>query len=225
MTLGTVTLEYDASTTAQDIYLNQPLSSTLAAGESTTFLVIVEPQTAGLHTAVVNIPNNDADENPFRIAVQGTGGPSLTVTTNGKYAKVTSNPGVISCGDQLLSCKEAFALNESVTLSIVPDAGASISSTWGGDCQGNTGNTCALVLDSNKSVSADFVCDNLVLSESVINEKTWGCTSINTGAGFLVSAPVSGITNKAILQATDFVVLGNETRVAPGGVLRVIVTP
>ncbi len=47
--------------------------STVAVGGSTTFTVRFDPSVAGLRTATLSLPNDDADENPFTFAVQGAG--------------------------------------------------------------------------------------------------------------------------------------------------------
>ena len=49
------------------------LSASVAAGSSTTFRLIFDPATAGIRTGVVSIASDDADQNPFTFAVQGTG--------------------------------------------------------------------------------------------------------------------------------------------------------
>ena len=38
-----------------------------------SFTITFTPQAAGLRQAVVIIANNDADENPYTFAIQGTG--------------------------------------------------------------------------------------------------------------------------------------------------------
>lgn len=57
-------------------------ATTLAPGASTTFTVTFSPTAGGTRGAVVNIVSNDADENPFRINVVGTGlAPEIAVFT------------------------------------------------------------------------------------------------------------------------------------------------
>lgn len=48
-------------------------STTLAAGASTTFSVTFRPVMAGVRGALLEITSNDADENPFHLALTGTG--------------------------------------------------------------------------------------------------------------------------------------------------------
>ena len=45
----------------------------LAPGESTQIVVRFDPVSAGVHTATIVIPSNDADENPYRFTVRGVG--------------------------------------------------------------------------------------------------------------------------------------------------------
>ena len=228
LNLGTITLDYpvSGSTTNQDIYLNLPASSVLAVGESTSFLVIVAPKSVGLHSAIVNIPSNDSDENPFRIKVQGTGGPGLTVVMTGKYGTVSSGDGGISCSETIVNCHQAYDLGEQVMLQVVPDAGATLSPiTWGGDCSGAVGNSCDLVMDDGRNVTADFTCMNLKLDAIVVGSNSWDCTALETITGFWVPGPAAGITNEAVLKAADHIVLGKGTKVLKGGVLRVVIVP
>ncbi len=49
------------------------MSSVLAPGASTSFSVTFAPTAIGARSAAIHIANNDADENPFDIALSGTG--------------------------------------------------------------------------------------------------------------------------------------------------------
>ncbi len=53
--------------------VTQPASTSLVPNTSATFTVAFRPGAAGARSAVVRIASNDADENPFRITVRGTG--------------------------------------------------------------------------------------------------------------------------------------------------------
>lgn len=52
--------------------LTQPAGQVPADG-FVSFTIAFTPQAAGLRQAVVSIANNDADENPYTFAIQGTG--------------------------------------------------------------------------------------------------------------------------------------------------------
>ena len=59
-------------TNADDFSVAQPGSTSIAAGESTTFDVTFDPSAAGLRTATVDIASDDGDENPYDFAIQGS---------------------------------------------------------------------------------------------------------------------------------------------------------
>lgn len=70
LTIGTIT---NSNTTDYTVSgLSSP--SPIAIGSSTTFTITFDPQTAGTKTATISIVTNDANENPFRINVTGSGG-------------------------------------------------------------------------------------------------------------------------------------------------------
>jgi hypothetical protein len=51
-----------------------PATSTVASGGgTTTFVVRFDPSAVGLRSATISIANDDADENPYNFAIQGTG--------------------------------------------------------------------------------------------------------------------------------------------------------
>ena len=67
LTLGTVEITGDDGFTVV-----QPIGP-VAAGSSVTMNITFSPTVTGLQTATVSIPNNDSDENPFTLEIQGTG--------------------------------------------------------------------------------------------------------------------------------------------------------
>jgi hypothetical protein len=76
---------------------------------------------------------------------------ALAVTTGGGgKGTVTSSPVGIDCGG---ACKANFLGGTNVILSAVPDSGSTFSG-WGGSCSG--AGTCALTMNSDASVSANF---------------------------------------------------------------------
>ena len=69
----------------------QPVSP-VAAGGTTTFWVKFDPAAAGLRTATLTIPNNDADEGNYTIALQGMGlVPVLSISK--AVSDATPDPG------------------------------------------------------------------------------------------------------------------------------------
>ncbi len=67
--------------------VQQPASVVAANGGTTTFKVQFAPNSSGLHTATIQIANNDANENPYDFVIQGTGlvqtVPEIDVLGNG----------------------------------------------------------------------------------------------------------------------------------------------
>jgi hypothetical protein len=60
------------------------MSSSVAAGSSTSFKVVFDPAVAGTRTGIVHIASDDTDMNPFTFAVQGTGQkPVMAILGNG----------------------------------------------------------------------------------------------------------------------------------------------
>ncbi len=73
-------------------------AATVSAGTSTTFSVRFDPSADGVRTGTVQIPNDDADENPYTFAIQGTGdgiGPTVASVTPSvsQISDATVGPG------------------------------------------------------------------------------------------------------------------------------------
>jgi len=68
------------------------MSAILAPGASTSFTVTFTPSTDGLHEAALHIASNDADENPFDLAVIGLGQASVQPVQEA-YLKASNTDG------------------------------------------------------------------------------------------------------------------------------------
>ncbi|MFH1111934.1 MAG: hypothetical protein V1712_02590 [Patescibacteria group bacterium] len=90
---------------------------------------------------------------------------------------VSSQPPGIYCGDD---CNESYGAGVPVTLTVSNYQGESVFVGWSGACTG-TSTTCNLVMDSNKSVTANFAL------EYALHVETYGA-----GYGTITSNP-SGI--------------------------------
>ena len=89
LTLGTITKDgMDPSVFA----VSTPGAATLAPGENTSFTITFDPPAAGPRSATIHIPNNDADENTFDIAVTGRRLTSLE-SWRLQYFNTTKNSG------------------------------------------------------------------------------------------------------------------------------------
>jgi hypothetical protein len=62
---------------AGDFQITHQPTATVDSGGAVTFEIVFKPSAAGLRQATISIANDDADENPYTFAIQGTG---LTVT-------------------------------------------------------------------------------------------------------------------------------------------------
>ncbi|GEM_PF-1950116 len=82
---------------SDDFWVVAQPAGQVAAGESVSFTVAFTPQAAGLCQTTVRIGNDDADENPYTFAIQGTG----TVTPTAPEIDVRGNGVSIPCGDNL----------------------------------------------------------------------------------------------------------------------------
>ncbi len=70
--LAGLAITLDGNNTA-DFIVGGNIANSLAAGASASFTVIFRPTSSGTRSAVVRITSNDADENPFDIALSGNG--------------------------------------------------------------------------------------------------------------------------------------------------------
>lgn len=149
---------------AGDFSVTAAPSATIAASGSTTFQVRFAPSAIGLRTATVSIANNDAANNPYTFAIQGTGVNSNTsdivedntfgYTSNIPYASFQGSPAATGNAvasfrfvirDGGASAPDADALGtelNTLTLQVANIANIRSASLYGGPAQttliGNT---------------------------------------------------------------------------------------
>lgn len=70
LTLGAARL---SGTAVSHFRIATQVPATVAAGRSASFSVVYDPSAVGTHAAVVSVPNNDADENPYDFVISGSG--------------------------------------------------------------------------------------------------------------------------------------------------------
>ena len=70
LTIGSITF---SGTNAADFSVTSAPAATVSSSGSTSFIVTFDPSGSGTRTAVISIPNNDSDENPYTFALQGSG--------------------------------------------------------------------------------------------------------------------------------------------------------
>ncbi len=85
-------------TEAAEFTVSSLNTTTLAAGNTTTFTVMFTPAAIGLRTAAIHIASNDADENPFDIKLEGSGDPNSppTIMAQAGVARAPGSPASIS---------------------------------------------------------------------------------------------------------------------------------
>ncbi len=94
--LGTADLLVAPSLASSDFYLSLLPAAVVAPGASTTLEVTFDPVAVGVRTATLVIANNDSDENPVNISLQGTGlaaAPSVTTPTSALITGATATLG------------------------------------------------------------------------------------------------------------------------------------
>jgi hypothetical protein len=70
LNIGTITF---SGANAAEFSVTTAPASPVGAFSNTTFVVTFAPTAVGTRTATISIPNNDANENPYTFAIQGTG--------------------------------------------------------------------------------------------------------------------------------------------------------
>jgi photosystem II stability/assembly factor-like uncharacterized protein len=89
---GTPKVSINGTNASDFTVVSLPVSPVTANSGTTTFQIRFDPSAGGLRTATVSIANDDADENPYTFAIQGTGttttATTTTLTTNNNPASV-----------------------------------------------------------------------------------------------------------------------------------------
>ncbi len=115
-------------------------------GGQTTITAIAHPSNGGAITGTSSFSVGECGNNNL---------PTLTLYTVGQgTGTVTSTPTGIVCGSGA-GCTGHFVLNDTVTLTAVPDAG-SVFGGWSANCQPSHNSTCSLEMTDNATVGAIF---------------------------------------------------------------------
>jgi hypothetical protein len=129
-------------------------------------------------TATCSLTMNTSQAVTATFSSDSTSTLTVTVTANGKV----TGPG-IDCGMGAPDCSEPYRTGTSVTLTEVPNTGATFSG-WGSSCSG-TRTTCTLTMSTSRSVTASFsqAPPQKILTVSVGGSGRVTGTGINCGAG------------------------------------------
>ncbi|WP_340239953.1 Ig-like domain repeat protein [Emticicia soli] len=90
---GTPKVSIGGANASDFTVVSLPASPVAASNGTTTFQVRFDPSAQSLRTATISIANDDADENPYTFAIQGTGSATASTTTT-----LTSNNNPASVG-------------------------------------------------------------------------------------------------------------------------------
>ncbi|UCC41208.1 MAG: choice-of-anchor D domain-containing protein, partial [Candidatus Aminicenantes bacterium] len=133
---------------AGDFSVQQQPTSPVAAGGSTTFVIRYSPTSGGAKTANLSIANNDNDENPYDMTLNGDAQVvySLTVAA-GTGGTTTPFPGISSYNE-----------GTQVNVTATADNGYRFSG-WTGDVSSGheNDNPLSITMDSDKSITANFI--------------------------------------------------------------------
>ncbi|MGB6219829.1 choice-of-anchor D domain-containing protein [Haloferula sp.] len=106
--LENLAISIDGAMAGDFILGGDPLPESLAADSSATFTISFVPTTAGERIAELRIESNDADENPFLVALAGTGlAPDIAVESGTGDPLATGGPGLSFGGIPLGSSSTA----------------------------------------------------------------------------------------------------------------------
>jgi hypothetical protein len=119
-------------THAADFTLTSDASTPIVADGQTTFQITFDPSAVGLRQAAISIANDDADENPYDFAIQGTGivpemdvqGNGSSITDGDTTPSTTDHTdfGSVALGDCSATPRTYTILNTGTAALILPDS-------------------------------------------------------------------------------------------------------
>ncbi|RYY46318.1 MAG: choice-of-anchor D domain-containing protein [Chitinophagaceae bacterium] len=209
--LGGATLNLPALTITganpSDFTVSTPPPSTIAPGAIVTFEVSFSPTATGLRNAIVNIPNNSANANPFTFNIRGTGN-NAEIGVSGNAVDIVNGSTIVSTADNTLIGNANADTANPTTIS----KAFTIS---------NTGNIPLSVTNISISDASNFSVSPTTATVAVGATAVFNVTFNPTSAG-IKEATVSIANNDATENENPFTfaVRGNATNYipcAPGG--------
>ncbi len=197
---------------ASDFIISQP-ASIVASNDSTTLQVTFAPRSAGAKSATLQIASNDPDENPFRIALSGTGPTNATLTgTYNSPSDVALTTNLFNAANTTLNLTLNFAPTPGTNLTVIRNTGKNyILGQFNNAANGATVNL------SYNGTTYPFIAwyyggdgNDLVLLWPSIGVATWGSNSDgqigdNSTINRLAPTPVEqagALAGKTIVQIT-----------------------
>lgn len=167
---------------ASDFAATTPADLAIAPSGSTTFDVTFTPTNNGLRTATISIANNDGDETPFTIAVQGVGsGFSTALPFNEDFDDGSADPlldtesGTFNVVANEYEATRTQGINAITTIDLgtLPTEGVTISTTVNAGAATSTSFSNAFIVfdyqddDNFKVAGIEVKNDRLVIAQVV----------------------------------------------------------
>jgi exo-beta-1,3-glucanase (GH17 family) len=134
---------------------NPVVFSTLTSDVCTISGNLVSGEAVGSCTIAANQTGND-NYNDAPTVTQSfnvtTGFALIVINSNKLGGTLTSDSGGINCGE---TCSQSYVSGALVKLFAIPKSNEFQFTSWGGACNGN-GNTCTVIMDTAKTVTANF---------------------------------------------------------------------
>ncbi|MFN8416094.1 MAG: glycosyl hydrolase family 8 [Cytophagaceae bacterium] len=224
LTVGAISL---SGTDASSFTVTQAVTTTVAAGSTTTFTIAFNPATAGLKNATVSIVNSDSDENPYTFTLTGTATAapapeinvkqvSTSIVSGGTFDFGSSDIGVgntltftiENIGSAALtigtisSSSPEFTVTQATSTSINgPSGTATFTITFTPTSAGAKSTSISIVNNDSDENPYTFTVTGTGAASPEINVKQ-GTTNIATGTGTYSFTSVPATTSSAPITFT-----------------------
>jgi hypothetical protein len=213
---GSATLSVTASGASGNpvVYISKTLQNCHVSGNTMTLL----------HNNTCTVAANQSGNDNYLPAAEKTLniiGEILQVNRTGSGSVVSDFTG-IDCGSQ---CRGYFIIGETIELTATADPSWESSDfAWTTACASSTGNTCTLLMDTDKSVGIEFLCHFDSIPKPVISiagTDSWKCDALQATEGFQIVGPYGNV----LFEARTGIELGPEFEVGDGGIFRAVILP
>ena len=144
-----------------DFVANNLSSNSVAVGETATFDVTFTPTSSGVRNAAIEITSNDADENPFDIALTGTGlDPEITVAESSSDLTSGSSSLAFGSAEPTQTIEKTFTIRNTGNTDLT-DLEATVTGTNDADFVAGALSTTSLAADETATVTVTFTAGDL----------------------------------------------------------------